>query len=100
MKSLTAKTLTTAAVLGAALLGTVGTSYAADLLPDGAEVVGEGFGATESIAISNAISNARRQCASGAVIGRPEGKLTTGERFDGTWKATYTTTCTSPGLDG
>lgn len=93
MKSLTAKTLTTAAVLGAALLGIVGTAQAANLLPGGANVVGEGFGATESTAIANAVTDARRQCASGEVNGRPGGKATAGQWFDGTWKATYTTTC-------
>lgn len=100
MKSLTAKTLTTAAVLGAALLGTVGTSYAADLIPDGETVVGHGTGTTEREAISNALADAGRQCASGTALGLPDVVTETQQVSNGTWNATLTSSCLASGMDG
>ncbi|WP_163550801.1 hypothetical protein [Candidatus Frankia nodulisporulans] len=90
MKTLTAKALTAAVVIGGTLFATGGTSFAADtLLPKGSFVYVYGTGATGEEAKAKATSLAQAQCQSG--------KVTTGNYHNrlanGFWVSTYTGNC-------
>ncbi len=93
MKTLTAKTLTAAVVIGGTLLATGGTSFAAGTLPKGGFVGAWGTGSTAKAAEDQATSRAEAQCQSGKVTTWPSSYHTYFDPEIGKWSADYAGNC-------